>query len=328
MDIGKIPDFLKIYFTYIKKQPQCNYLPSRLWVEVTNHCNLKCRLCPNKDIPSKEKGYMDFNLFKRIADQIDKSINDIYLFHRGEPLLHPRLFEMVDYIKTRGATVRIHTNATLLNNENIKKILNSKLDFISFSFDGYLKETYEKNRVNSNYAKTLSGIISFLEQKKKLNQKTPYTVLQVMEYDEEYSLADFERQKKAFIKKFEGFPLDRFITRKPHNWGGLINTVKTTAKHYVSCTFLWYALVILYNGNIVPCPQDFNSNLVLGNIEDISIKDAFNNQKIQRLRTRIAHKDITEISPCSSCDRLWRETFMGLPTDYLKTFVKDNLGAS
>ncbi len=300
-------------------------MPSRLWIEVTNHCNLKCRLCPNKDIPKSKKGYMDFSLFKKIINQIE-GINDIYLFHRGEPFLHPGIFEMIDLAKRRPVTVRIHTNATLLDQKNIKNILDSKLDFISFSFDGYLKQTYEKNRVNSNYSKTLEGILSFLNEKKKLGKKRPYTVLQVMEYDEEYGSSDFNMQKKEFIKKFEGLPLDRFVTRKPHNWGGLLNIGTGSKKKYAPCTFLWYALVILFNGDIVPCPQDFNSNLVLGNIEEISIRNAFNGKKIKKLRKDIANKNIDGIIPCNNCDRLLRSTFLGLPTDYLKTFIKDNLG--
>ncbi|MDZ7836849.1 MAG: radical SAM protein [Actinomycetota bacterium] len=137
-----------------------------MWIEVTSNCNLKCRLCPNKDIPSADKGFMDFDLYKQIMDQLGSRVNDIYLFHRGEPFLHPRLVDMITYAKKTPAAVRIHTNATLLDQENTDQVIKSGLDFISFSFDGYDKKTYEAQRINSSFEQTLENIIYFLKRKK------------------------------------------------------------------------------------------------------------------------------------------------------------------
>ncbi|MBN2072579.1 MAG: radical SAM protein [Actinobacteria bacterium] len=317
------------YINYIARRKICNYFPSRIWIETTNHCNLKCRLCPNKDIPPEEKGHMDMGLFKDIVSALSGRPVDVYLFHRGEPLLHPRIVEMIDMLKETGAGVSIHTNATLLDGSMAEKILATGLDLISFSFDGYTKETYEKNRVNSGYETTLENILNFLKLKKQKNKKKPFTSIQVMEYDEEYKMNDFSLQKKEFAGKFLESPPDRFIIRKPHNWSGSIDIAadggQKPVKKYLPCTFLWYSMVILYNGDIMPCPQDFSGRLTVGNFYDGPLIDIFNNESMIRLREKISNRDIDGLLPCSNCDRLWRKTFMGLPLDYLPVFISDGL---
>ncbi|GAI85757.1 unnamed protein product, partial [marine sediment metagenome] len=219
-------------------------MPVRLWVEITSRCNLKCRLCVNKDIPPSLKGDMDFDLYKKIINEAAGNVYDINLFHRGEPLLHPKLIPIISYAKSRGIKTRIHTNATLLNPELSKKIILSGLDLISFSFDGYTKETYEKNRIGASYEKSLNNIIDFLRIKKELKSKKPFTIIQVMEFDDKLSSKEIMEQKKKFLKRFSNLPLDKLVTRHPHNWGGFLK-LKELGKNYeenkrtISCTFPW-----------------------------------------------------------------------------------------
>ncbi|MBC7333329.1 MAG: SPASM domain-containing protein [Actinobacteria bacterium] len=336
---------IKIYLSYLFKKINLSYLPIKLWIELTNHCNLKCNLCPNQKIPSSDKGYMDWDTFKKIIDEAEGKVRDLNLFHRGESFLHPRLFDMIEYASSKGFITKIHTNATLITPKNIEKILDSGLSYISFSFDGYSKSTYEKNRGDSSYEKTLNGIIEFLKAKKEKHCTKPYTVLQIMEYDNNLSKRDFKIQRKNFIRKLKSLPLDRFVVRTPHNWGGLITLEQKSEyendtekdkyqdkklKHKIpkpklACTFPWYALVILYDGTVLPCPQDFNARLTIGNIKKQSLEEIFNGKSLKELRFKFKNRDIENLKPCVSCDRIYRKTFLGLPTDYLFNFIRDNI---
>lgn len=327
-DDHNFTSLIKIYSSYLLKKVDLGYYPIKLWIEVTNHCNLKCRLCPNREIPISKKGYMEWDLFKKIIDDAEGKVREINLFHRGESLLHPEIFNMIEYASSKGLITRIHTNATLLKSSIIEKILDSKLSYISFSFDGYVKSTYEKNRVNSSYEEALNGIINFLIEKKKKNKLQPYTVLQIMEYDNQFTKRDFKIQRKKFINTFKSLPLNRIVIRTPHNWGGLLklgNKSQSTKKRPISCTFPWYALVILYDGKVVPCPQDFNARLIVGDIREQSLENIFNGKELRELRLRFRNRNITSLSPCINCDRIYRKTFLGLPTDYLSLFLRDSI---
>ena len=320
----------KIYFSYLLKKKKVDYLPVRLWVEVSSRCNLACRLCVNKDIEASLKGDLDFGLYRKLIDDAREYIFDVNLFHRGEPLLNKNIVEMVKYANTRGIKTRIHTNGVLLDKDLSRRLITAGLNLISFSFDGYTEVTYEKNRVGATYERTIANIIDFLKIKKELNSKTPFTIVQVMEFDEELSAEDFQEQKNGFLKKFVDLPLDKIIVRNPHNWGGLldmegIKKIDKNKSRIIPCTFLWYSLTVFYDGTVYLCPQDFAGQIKVGDLNKESIRDIFNNEKIQGIRERFKNKDISDLKPCNSCDRIWRETIGGIPREYLKIFLKDSI---
>lgn len=161
-------------------------------------------------------------------------------------------------------------------------------------------------------------------------QKTPFTIIQVMEFDEDLSAEDFQKQKNAFVKKFNDLPLDKMVIRNPHNWGGLldiegIKRINRDRSRIIPCTFLWYSLTVFYDGKVYLCPQDFAGEIQVGDLNKESIKDIFNNEIIKNMRERFKSKNISDLNPCNSCDRIWRETFAGIPKEYLKVFLKDSI---
>ena len=105
----------RIFWAYRTGKATVPQLPVRLWIESTSRCNLKCGYCPNKDVAKEDHGFMDFGLFTSIIDQVADHAYDVNLFHRGEPLMHPRLADMVAYARGKGLYTRVHTYITLLN---------------------------------------------------------------------------------------------------------------------------------------------------------------------------------------------------------------------
>ncbi|MHB1346006.1 MAG: radical SAM protein [Candidatus Humimicrobiaceae bacterium] len=317
-----------IYSAYILGKQETNYPPIKLWIEISSICNLKCRLCVNKELSSGEKKDMDFDLFKKIIDEIKDYAYEINLFHRGEPLLNPNIAEMAEYAFSRKIKTRLFTNGVLLTAKLSERLIKSGLDLITFSFDGYTKEVYEKNRCGAVFEETLENITCFLKIKRRMAAGRPAASILVMEYADDLSPHDFRLQKKEFAKRFKGLPLDRIITRKPHNWGGSLN-IKSLAQtgnsgsEINACTFLWYALVIFFNGKVAPCPQDFFGKLIVGDVNNQTIKDIFNSNKMQNLRKSFKCKNIEDLNICRDCDRCRREKFLGVPKEYLGKFIKN-----
>jgi len=330
MKIKYLARLSDIYFAYLFKRQKTNYPPIKLWIETSSRCSLKCQLCINRNLPLNEKKDMDFNLFKKIVDQVKDYVYEINLFHRGEPLLNPGIIEMVEYASGNKIKTSLYTNAVLLTAELSQRLVKSGLDLITFSFDGYTKEVYEKNRSGAVFEETLENIIGFLKEKKRLGLKKPLAHLLTMEYDADTSPAEFALQKKEFIKRFIDLPLDRLITRNPHNWGGSLDTqnmlkAKKDGSKFIACTFPWYALVVLFNGKVTSCPQDFFGNMIVGDINILPVDAIFNNKKMQEIRKFFKNKDIENLGICKDCDRCRRETVFGIPKEYLGKFVKDNI---
>jgi sulfatase maturation enzyme AslB (radical SAM superfamily) len=86
--------------------------PDRLYIESTNICNLSCIMCPTgRKEQVRKKGYIDFELFKSIVDEMAPWVQATTLHIWGEPLMHPKMFDMIDYCRKKGLRSEISTNA-------------------------------------------------------------------------------------------------------------------------------------------------------------------------------------------------------------------------
>ncbi len=310
---------LRVYTSYKRKRTRLPYLPVRLWVETTSVCNLRCVMCPNKDLKKEEKGFMDFPLFRRIIDEARRYVFDVNLIHRGEGLLHPEFPRMVAYSHEAGVPTKFHTNATLLDETRSRALIAAGLDQISFSFDGYDRKTYESIRVNADFRKTLDNVVRFLKIKRELGSKTPHATLELINFPEAYQ-ATGAAEKRAFLDRFRGLPLDRVEVKEMHNWAGEI-AGRERRKKYAPCTFLWQALIVFWDGSVLPCTQDFHGYYKLGNVREATLEEIWNAERLVRLREKVLRGDIADLETCSRCDRLWREQFLGVPREYLFKFL-------
>ena len=313
------------YAAYLRRSETCAYPPTRVWVEAASHCNLQCLFCGNRMLDKNDRGFMEFDLFARLADEASGVVRQFNLFHRGESLLHPRIGEMIRYASVRGLRTRIHTNGTQLNHDLAVELIESGLDVLSFSFDGYDKEMYELNRPGASFDIVLSNILDLLAAKKKSGSRKPFVALELMDIADS-PRGELMRKRKDFLRRFEGLPLDKFVIRRPHNWGGLVNI--TSAPENVrrtACPLLWHALVVFWDGKVLPCPQDFFGALQLGDANNERLMDIWNGDSLRALRREMSRPESLERKPCVDCDRILRATFAGIPTDYLGRFLSETV---
>ena len=319
----------KAFWSYKRRKSICSYLPFRLWIEPTNVCNLRCIMCPNSSKRDIEKGYMDMKLFRKIIDEASLFAYDVNLSHRGESLLHPQLVEMIEYAKSKGLYSRLNTNATLLTEEKSYQLIKSGLDFISFSFDGFDKETYENIRKGAKFDDTISRMTNFLKIKKDLKKSTPYVLLEILAFPE--ALKERKNGKKEdFLKHFQSLPLDKVEIKPLHNWAGNLPCLEekeliSRGAVYTPCTNIWYALVVLWNGSVSLCSQDWYDQFSLGNVKDSGLSGLWNGKKMVSLRRKIARGEFQEIEICRECNLLWRKNLGGIPVLNLVPFLSENI---
>ena len=321
----------KIRRAYRERQLILDYMPIRLWVELTNVCNLRCRMCPNSRPDNSKRGFMSFKTFKMIIDQSCGHVYDINLSHRGESLLHDEIDGMIAYAKQMNVATRLNTNATVLTEEKSRKLIESGLDFISFSFDGLDRQTYENIRVGADFDHVVDNITTFLRLKKELGSVTPYTMIEIL------SLPQMEEhlgKLDQFISRFRDFPLDKITVKPPHNWGGNIESdiggenaaaASVIQRNYCPCTNIWYSMVVLWDGSVPLCVQDWYNNDPLGNIEDCSLISMWNGNTIVNIRELLAQRQHQQIELCSRCDLLWRPAVKGVPKLNLIGFLSDQI---
>ena len=87
---------------------------SKIYVEITNFCNLSCSFCSKDSLPRKE---MSVNEFKKIIFKIKDYTDSLYLHVKGEPLLHSKLDEILNICDENKLKVCLTTNGTLLDKQ-------------------------------------------------------------------------------------------------------------------------------------------------------------------------------------------------------------------
>ena len=167
---------------FLLRREKVSGVPFRLWIETASCCNLRCAMCPNKELAADQKGLMSLELFKKIIDQCRFFTSDVYLHHRGEPLLNPALFDMIAYAAQAGLKTRFHTNGTLLDDAKAHRLLEAGPDLVSFSFDGFSKEIYEKIRVGAVFETTLANIVHLANLRRISKLKKPYIVIEKIRF--------------------------------------------------------------------------------------------------------------------------------------------------
>lgn len=313
----------KLLIDFRLRRAQVRGAPFRLWIETASCCNLRCVMCPNKELAASMKGLMTFDLFRKIIDECRFFANDVYLHHRGEPLLNPAFFDMINYARQAGLKTRFHTNGTLLDEEKAERLLAAGPDLISFSFDGFSKELYEKIRLGAVFEKTLANILRLAILRKARGLKKPYIVIEKIRF--KHSIAQPDQQQAAeTARRLLAAGVDEIIEKEEYTWADESAPEAARPRPGSVCTFPWYAAVICADGTVTPCPQDFGAGIKLGNVTDSTLLAIWNSTAYQNLRKRLAI-DVQTLVLCRKCDRLCRRTIGGLPLQYTTTFLIDHL---
>lgn len=135
-------------------------LPPFLQLEPVGQCNLRCRMCAvpfREDGPERGVAAMPFDDYVRLIDGFE-GLRELHLQGLGEPLMHPRFFDMVRHAAARGIAVSLNTNLTLLTERRARECASCGLAVIHVSIDGATAATYERIRVGARFDKVLRNL--------------------------------------------------------------------------------------------------------------------------------------------------------------------------
>jgi hypothetical protein len=155
-------------------------LPSRLYIECTAACNISCaQACcaPETGITrTRQAGMLDFELFTRVVDEAGPSLGRIDFFNYGEAFLHKRAVEMCEYIKARFPHVYLYssTNGLAFSEEQVRRLVRSGIDELTFSIDGATPESYARYRRRGDFDKAIRNLRYAADEKRSLGRDVPF----------------------------------------------------------------------------------------------------------------------------------------------------------
>lgn len=283
----------RLAVAYAQRQPVMPVLPVYLDIETTSHCNLACVMCPQPRM-ERRRQHMDDALFTSIIRQGAGHVDFAWLHLFGEPLLHPRFLDLVSFAREHGAGMKLgaSTNVTLLRGRILDAAVALPLDVLLLSVDGISAPTYERIRVRGDFSRVVDQVCRFADRwiGRPPAQRPRYVVLSFIDLP---CIPEDVAAARAFWA--ERLPPQFAVHLKPfHPWGnqpGLIADIRRSVGDFRAltprrrrCHEFSRGLTVLSDGRVVPCCNDYEGVLVLGDLNRDSLADVWNSSLLQRLR--------------------------------------------
>lgn len=260
----------------------------KVYIEITNICNLKCNFCPET---KRQLKYMDKYSFSHIIQEIKPFTDYIYFHLMGEPLLNPELSNFLRICSENGLKVNITTNGTLLDRVRDILLNSAALRKVSISL-----HSFEANEQKVELQKYINGVMDFVKDasekgiicelrlwnqdsegiKASNNRNSDITRIIEEALQLDFSLLQVSEQKSNFklrnnlyihfAEKFEWPDVDRDIVGEE-----------------VFCYGLRDQFGILVDGTVVPCCLDNEGNIPLGNIFEQPLRDILDSHKAKKI---------------------------------------------
>jgi len=293
----------EVYRKFINTYLRFKKRPSILRLEITNVCNANCIICPR--LAHKRKlGFMEFGTFKKIIDSSkDLKIKTVLLQNFGEPFLHKSIFKMIGYACKNIENVNVVTNGSLLNNRNIRRLMNTAVKELSVSLDSMNPEVYNKIRRNLNFSDVFRNIENLVLANNSLPKEKRKKIRLTM-----CKMDINSAEENKFVRYCKTNNLI-YTINDVTSWAGLIDADTLSKKrpdmdikYIFPCKNLFDELVFLWSGEACICCVDINGKFTFGNIRDKSIKEIWNCEKMCNWRKIHLRGKRNKMEICRNCD--------------------------
>ncbi len=300
------------------------YLPYILNIEPGNICNLKCPLCPTgTNDPGLKKGFLTFELFKKIFDQLKGSLKVINMYSWGEPLLNKDFTQIIRYAKEKSKNIRIITSTSLniKNREQLNNLLLSGIDEIIVSLDGATVETYEKYRVGGDFNLVMDNLKYLVQKRKELKKDTiivwNFLVFKHNEHEVKkarkmaedlgvtFRVGLMRTSMKDEILKPHEESIAKDIEWIPDNpeYSAYDKQKLAPKKKLKTCKKPWQEISVNWNGKVFACCAIYEEKYNIGDANTDSIRDIWNNALYVASRKNILGKKTKMLTVCSICKK-------------------------
>ena len=249
-------------------------------VEVTNRCNLRCSYCPVNRSLARPKTDLPFDRFIDILDR-SPTVKTLLPFQWGEPLMHPRMIDMIEVAAKRGIRTYLTTNGTFLDRPTRDALLRSGLTRLTISVDGD-DETHHATR-GVDLAPIRERVRALCSERDALGAEMRVDVSMVVDDRTAPGLDAYRAAWTPVVDRVQAIP--RMIEgarqgacREP--WRGL--------------------LVVLADGRVTTCCADSEGVLDLGDAFSESPAEIFNGERMRALRRAHRCGDLPAV--CATCD--------------------------
>ena len=294
-------------------------------IETTNACNMRCEMCPRTTMMTRPIETMQKETFEKVINQLrpwsadewskwetfaaenykidknDMSENHFFLYvipkvivlhGYGDPLLDKNIPDYVKMMTERGLLSYFSCNPANINLERTIETFENGLDYIKYSVESVDDLRHKEVRgQQSNFSESYQKILKLLDVKAQRNLNTTI-VITMINLNKSWQQEEFEKVKEAF----KGMDVYVYLKSQDQMWYEN-NNQGTQSIHWLEfCQFPWSSMTVKSNGECAECVEDFNNEIILGDVKTESLYDIWNGEKYKRFRN-----DHFELTPGLKC---------------------------
>lgn len=270
--------------------------PRYIMYDVNNVCNARCPFCPQSAIAKSDEfdpTHLDWDVFVRtIEETANYPVELVRFTGDGEPLLHPRITDMVAYARKLGLKkINLTTNGSLLRGRRLEEMLSSPPHILDISLDAIRPETYQKYRVGLDFDTTMHNVHEFLARRDKITTRVIVSMIHHPELGDEVD---------EFRKYWTG-KADFVAIRQLHSNLGTVNVSQAPLPKRWPCVHIWQRLVIDFRSHIRFCPIDWHDKTYVGDARTMGLREAWHSGFMHELRRRHLEGDYLAGHVCATC---------------------------
>ena len=293
-------NLIKAGYSYIKGSAtgstEINAMPVSMSAELTNNCNLRCPECSSgSGLMGRKRGFMDIELFKKIMKELKPYLYNANLYFQGEPMMHPLFFSFLANCLTPNSIVS--TNGHFLSEENSEQIVMSGLNKLIISLDGMDQETYSLYRVNGDVNRVFEGLNNVTHAKKRHNSSLKIELQFLVNRFNEHQIPVVRRLAKSIHASLKLKSMQIVNKKDIPSWipsESRFRRYKFKEGEYIiknslpdRCARIWFTPAITWDGKVVPCCFDKDTEYVMGDLNQDSFSEIWNGPKYRIFRKSI-----------------------------------------
>ncbi len=277
----------------------------KMYVEITNVCNLNCVFCPKtKRLPK----FMSCEEFEIIGKKLRNFGDYIYLHVMGEPLIHPNIADILYIAKKIGFKVNITTNGTLLKKNKDILISSECLHRVNISL-----HSFEANEEKLSLEEYIKNIVEF---SKEASERKIICLLRLWNADGKFIKADnllngeilkilekeigFSYTISSTLCKGNNFTVKKYFYIEMDEKFEWPDILKKKKNEQCFCYGLRDQIGVLCDGTVVPCCLDRDGDISLGNLFKNSLDEILNSKRAVNLYNGFTARTAVE-KLCGTC---------------------------
>ena len=283
--------------------------PLAIKVESSNRCNLRCPLCRHGEDPAaggfRDARMMSLDTFRRILDEVHRETFIAILHHKGEPFLNKDLPAFCAAARDRNIATMVSSHFGLpMRADDLERLVEGRLSYLTVSIDGATQEVYEQYRVGGRLEQVLNNVRRLLAVRRRAGARYPLINWQFIPFGHNV------HEVSAALRAAERLGVDHFTLlrnlgeRSTENFilGDDLRAERAT--FVPRCKWLWSTGMFLYDGEMVQCCYyDWDRTRHFGNPLSESFGTIWNGRAYRNNRRLVTYKATVADTPDAYCAR-------------------------